>query len=47
MVGFSAYILYLAATSLAAPRTKPRDEILLLDNGVRDTVYEDEKREFL
>ena len=44
---FFILVLIVAATSLAAPRTKPRDEVLLMDNGVRDTVYEDEKKEFL
>ena len=44
---FFIILFIVAATSLAAPRTKPRDEVLLMDNGVRDTVYEDEKKEFL
>lgn len=47
MVWFCSFSLFIAATSLAAPRTKPRDEVMLLDNGVRDKVYEDEKKEFL
>ena len=41
------FLYNIAATSLAAPRTKPRDEVMLIDNGVRDTVYEDDKREFM
>ena len=47
MVRLYSVSLFIAATSLAAPRTKPRDEVMLLDNGVRDKVYEDEKKEFL
>lgn len=37
----------LAATSLAAPRTKPRDEVMLIDNGVRDHEYSDNSKKFM
>ena len=34
-----------AASSLAAPRTKPRDEVMLMDNGVREEEYD--KKQFM